>query len=85
MTDRVSDGLVAELQRKRDDGTPRGIVWPVLADIILTLIPCVNTPEEVAATNEVLMAVIDDADRRALTQLDIQAMLAMLKYRNDPT
>lgn len=79
MSDRVSDGLLAELQRKIDDGTPRGMVWPVLANLLVVVAACASTPEEVAMTNEALVAMTLDADDRALDQLEIQACLAQLQ------
>ncbi len=79
MSERVSDGLLAELQRKIDDGTPRGMVWPLLANMALWIANCVSTEEEVAGMNEVLVALIADADDRALDQLEIQACLAQLQ------
>lgn len=85
MTERVSDGLLAELERKINDGTPRGFVWPVIAPLALSIAPVATTDEEVAAVNDALVALIVNADERALEMLEIQALLAKLKYRNDPT
>lgn len=79
MSERVSDGLLAELQRKIDDGTPRGLVWPVLAPLLVTLSACAVTPEEVAGVNEALAAMILDADDRALDQMEIVECLEQLK------
>lgn len=76
---RVSDGLMAELRRKMDDGTPRGMVWPVLANIALSVAPCAYTDEEVEMANELLAATILDADDRALGMLTIQYHLAQLQ------
>ena len=79
MSDRVSDGLLAELQRKVDDGTPRGFVWPVLANLAMSVANCVVTEEEAAGMNEALAALLVDADERALEQLEIQACIAQLQ------
>lgn len=79
MSERVSDGLLAELQRKIDDGTPRGLVWPFIADMLVGVAPFASTPEEVAMANEALVAVIADAEDRAVEQLEIQACLAQLQ------
>lgn len=77
--DRVSDGLLAELQQKADDGTPRGMLWPMFADILVMAAPFASTPEEVALTNETLVAMIHNGDERALEHLEIQACLAQLQ------
>ena len=77
--DRVSDGLLAELQRKIGDGTPRGMLWPIVADILVMVAPFAATPEEVAQVNETLVAMIHNGDERAIEQLEIQACLAQLQ------
>lgn len=79
MSDLVSDGLLAELQRKIDDGTPRGIVWPMIADILVMAAPFAVTPEEVALANEALLAVIQNADDRALEQMELIECIEQLK------
>lgn len=79
IADRVSDGLLAELQTRIGDGTPRGIVWPMLANLALVIANCAITEEEVAGMNEVLAALIVDGDERAIEQLEIQVCLAQLQ------
>lgn len=79
----MSDGLLAELERKVNDGTPRGMVWPLMAQLALLVANCVTNDEEVAAVNEALAAVIEDADGRALDQLEVQMALAQLRAHLD--
>jgi hypothetical protein len=78
MSDRVSDGLIAELQAKIDDGTPRGILWDMLAPILIMAAPFASTPEEVDQANEALAAMMLDGDDRALERLEIQLLLQQL-------
>jgi hypothetical protein len=77
--ERVSDGLLAELQRKIDDGTPRGLVWPMIADLLVMAAECASTPEEIEMTNQTLVAMIHNAEDSAVDQLEIQACLAQLQ------
>jgi hypothetical protein len=77
--ERVSDGLLAELQQKIDDGTPRGLVWQFLAPLVVSLAPCAITPEEVAMMNEALAVMLIDAEDSAVEQLEIQLCLAQLQ------
>jgi len=75
----LSDGLLAELENKMGDGTPRGMVWPLLANLALSVAHCVVTDEEAEAMNELLVVLIADADERAVDQLEIQMCLAQLR------
>ena len=83
MSDRVSDGLLAELQAKIDDGTERGMVWDLLAPLLITVAACAITPEEVAMTNEALAAMILDGDDRAFERIAIRETLATLVDYNE--
>jgi len=82
--ERVSDGLIAELQRKIDDGTPRGLVWPFMADMLVVLAPTASTPQEIEAANEALVAMIHNADDRAVAELEMQECVAQLRAYLDP-
>ena len=78
VSDRVSDGLLAELQRKLDDGTPRGIVWPALAQIAIAAAACVSNEEEAVAANEAIANLILWADEKALTYIEMHELLNQL-------
>jgi hypothetical protein len=79
MTERISDGLLAELRRKMDDGTPRGMVWPILANLLSAVAEFAATPEEVELTNETLVALIQSGDDHAMDQIEMRACLAQLQ------
>lgn len=77
--ERVSDGLWAELQQKFDDGTPRGLVWPMIATMLVGVATTASTPEEVAKANEALAAAIYAADHYAVQEMEIQACVDQLR------
>lgn len=47
-----SEGLLQHLRDLREDGTPRGLVWMIMADLLLGIAPFAVTDEEVELTNE---------------------------------
>lgn len=79
MSDRVSEGLLAELQRKVDDGTPRGIVWPMQAQIVLMAANCIQTPEDAEAANEAVALLISAADEKAFDYMAMYACVDQLR------
>lgn len=77
--ERVSDGLLAELRDNISDGTPRGMVWPMIADILVMVAECASTPEEVTMVNEALAGMLLEADDRAFNQIAMQECVAQLQ------
>jgi hypothetical protein len=76
---RVSDGLMQRLREVYDDDTPRGFIWPVMTNLLLSVAQCAVTDEEVELTNQALVAMIAAADDEALEQMEIRLLVQQLE------